>query len=283
MNSEIFELLKQLVISENIQKEVFEYIIEDECSQFGESTPKSITRLALEILDIQAGETVADIGVGTGEFLFNAADLNPRTSFTGFEINSEMHLISLIRNYFRFDKTKSRLSNVEILQSDAFDVALDLQKSSRFDKVFSNYPLGMQLKFSGIGQRYLKNLPERWYSKMIPSSSGDWVFNMLIRDLTENSPHGKALGIMSGGSSWNNTDKAARRYFLDLGIVEYVIALPPRLFDYTNIPVMMIVFSFGHTAVRMIDATQFYHSGRRQNFMDSNDISRVVEALKNRL
>jgi len=271
----IFEELNSLVIDKSISKEVIKTIVEEECSSFEWITPDSVVSLALQILKIKDGETVVDVGSGAGNFLLKGAAANPRAKFTGLEINTGMYLVSLMRNYAHNGNTSD--GNIKILQTDAFDI-VDSEANNRFDKVFANYPIGMQLKFSGVGQRYLKKISEST-SHFRSTNSGDWVFNRLIRDLTVNSPKGKAIGIMAGGSSWNKTDKAERRYFLARGVVECVIALPAKLFNDTGIPVMMIVFSFGNKNVRMIDATQFFQLGRRQNFMNPQQVDQVVKAL----
>lgn len=276
LNSEIFDLLKNFLINENVSIDVLEYIIEVECSSYEFQTPTPIVDLALKILDIKENETVVDVGSGLGNFIFDGALKYPNSNFTGYEINTERYIISLIRNYF--NKSRQEKNNINLVHQDAFDSLFDSKQERKFDKVFANYPVGMQLKFSGIGQRYLKQISNK-FSNMIPSSSGDWVYNMLIRDMTTNSPYGKAVGIMASGSSWNNTDKSARRYFLERGIVESVIALPAKLFDYTSIPMMMIVFSFGNKQVRMIDATTFYNTGRRQNYMDDTHIKKIIEYI----
>lgn len=270
-----FNELRLLLSNMTDSSDILKYIVEEECSSFEWSTPESIVSLALEILDIKEGETVVDVGSGTGTFLLNGVAEKPKAEFTGLEINTVMFLVSLMRNYIHNGDAKN--DNLKIIQTDAFDL-VESDSNKRFDKVFSNYPINMQFKFSGIGQRYLERI-----SNTVPEirslGSGDWIFNRLIRDLTSNTPDGKAVGIMAGGGTWNLTDKFTRRSFLDLGIVECVIALPAKLFKDTNIPVMMIVFSFGNNSVRMIDATAFFKPGRRQNSMNAEHVSQVVEAL----
>lgn len=275
LEQEKYETFKSIIFEEGISREVLQYVIEDECSNYESATPDSIVSLALKLLDIKEGETVVDVGSGSGNFILNGAVANPKSVFTGYEINTELYLVSLMRNY-SCNGNKGD-SNVNLLHADAFDI-VDIKKEIRFDKVFANYPIGMQLKFSGIGQSYMMKINDR-LGLPYSSISGDWLFNLLIRELTEKSPDGKAIGIMAGGSSWNLTDRFVRKYFLDLGIVECVIALPPKLFGTTGIPMMMIMFSFGNLKVRMIDATQFYVPGRRQNSMDMNQIHKVLEAL----
>ncbi|MCM1224549.1 MAG: N-6 DNA methylase, partial [Lachnospiraceae bacterium] len=52
------------------------------------SSPDSISRLAISILDIQDGETVLDSCAGVGSFLVRAYHNQPRARYSGVEMNS---------------------------------------------------------------------------------------------------------------------------------------------------------------------------------------------------
>ena len=92
------------------------------------------------------------------------------------------------------------------------------------------------------------------------TTSSDWVFNALLYDLlTEN---GKAVGIMTNGSTWNSIDMPMRKYFVERKMVEYVISLPGKIFA-TNIATTLIILSHNNDSIRMIGAiiaTVAYHS-----------------------
>ena len=69
-----------------------------------------------------------------------------------------------------------------------------------------------------------------------------------------------------------------RRSLIEDGMVEAVISLPERLFVNTAIPTTMMIFSYGHTSVRMVDATKIFSPGRRQNILSDQDIDRIAQA-----
>lgn len=91
--------------------------------------------------------------------------------------------------------------------------------------------------------------------------------------------NGKAVAIMTNGSTWNSIDIPMRKYFVENGLVECVIALPERMFSSTMIPTTLIVMSHGNQGVRMIDATKHFQQGRRQNEFSDKDIDLLIDAL----
>lgn len=146
----------------------------------------------------------------------------------------------------------------------------------KYDKIFANYPFGLKLRHLGAGMEYLKKLVEQ-YPGISKATSSDWIFNSLIFDMLKD--NGKAVAIMTNGSTWNSIDIPMRKYFVENGLVECVIALPERMFSSTMIPTTLIVMSHGNQGVRMIDATKHFQQGRRQNEFSDKDIDLIIEAL----
>ncbi len=231
-------------------------------------TPKSILNLANKVLNIQNKEKVADIGCGNGAFLIEAWKSEDKAYYYGCEKEPPYANCSNIRTSFL-------KGNFEIQFEDAFNLPKDVSK--RFDKIFSNYPFKVPVRNLQEGKDYLESLEAR-----IPSiskgTSSDWIYNALLCDLlTEN---GKAVGIMTNGSTWNNTDKAIRQYFIENGLVEAIISLPAKLFDETSIPTSMIIMSKGNKSVKLVDATDLFEAERRVNKLSETNIEEILKALK---
>lgn len=227
------------------------------------TTPEYITNLVKGILRIGCGDTVADFGCGYGDFLFSVSQ-EGYTSAYGIEINDDVKQVAEIRSEL-FDIP------IHFEKGDMFK----LDENAKFDKIFSNYPLGLGTKASN-GVDYLDVI-----RKKVPDinrlSSADWVFNSLLIDhISEN---GKAVAIMTNGSTFNMTDSLIREYFIKQGLVEAVIALPAKLFDYTSISTSMIVLSKNNTSVRMIDASGLCSQGRRQNILTEDNIHSILEQI----
>lgn len=228
-----------------------------------QTTPDSLCQLANRLLEIQPGEAVADFGTGKGNFIVDAYSKCPTATYYGNDINTDASAIAYIRATLLGD-------NVTVVQEDMFNMDLN---EKRFDKIFSNYPFGMRLRDLGDGRVYLERDANKFPS-MTQATSSDWVFNTLL--ITCMNIGGKAVGIMTNGSTWNSLDKAIREFFIRKGYVESIIALPDKLFDYTAIPTTMIVFSNGNKSVRMIDTHDICEKGRRQNTLSQANIDEII-------
>ena len=226
-------------------------------------TPDGIIDLALNLMRIEEKESVADLGCGMGCFIAKAATEFTDTMYFGVEINSTSKQIASL-------KCGLISENVNIIQGDMFELC----NSKRFDKVFSNYPFGLQLRNMRGGADYLEDL-KKSFPDIVRATSSDWIFNsLIISTIKEN---GKAIAIMTNGSTWNSTDRPIREYFVRKGFIDTIISLPANLFSYTNIPTTLIVFSHDNKAVRMIDASKVCTKGRRQNVLSNENVSEIVK------
>lgn len=232
-----------------------------------EPTPPSVISLALSILKIQEKERVAEIGCGTAAFIISAFEENPNAQYSGYEINVDRYIAAKMRAELLGE-------NVQICLQDAFSISQE--SNQKYDKVFSNYPFGLQLRNLSGGAEYLKELEQK-YPGISKATSSDWVFNDLLCRIIKDT--GKAIGIMTNGSTWNRNDMPIRKYFAERGMIEAVISMPRKLFSFTNIPTSLVIFSHGNSHIRMVDATNICQQGRRQNEFSSMDIQTIVHAL----
>lgn len=228
-------------------------------------TPACLGRLAAKLLDVAPTDKVADFCCGHGGVAIELAQEELLNPVTGIELKEQVATTAKIRML-------ATGANVDIMAGDVFTIS---DKAQKFDKIFCNYPFGLHLRELGPKHEYLKTV-----AKKVPSvskaTSSDWLFNhLLIDSLNEG---GKAVGIMTNGSTWNTIDRNTREYFVEQGYIECVIALPAKLFASTNIPTTMIVLSHGNEKIRMIDATDVCVKGRRQNLLSDEDIEKIVVA-----
>lgn len=255
------ELLKEA------SAEIFSGIVLYSFSESYESTPSSVINLALSILQIGDKESVAEIGCGIASVIISAFRESPHAQYSGYEINVDRYVVAKMRAELLGE-------NVQICLQDAFSL---LQEStSRYDKVFSNYPFGLQLRNLSGGAEYLKKLEQK-YPGISKATSSDWIFNALLCHIIKDT--GKAIGIMTNGSTWNSNDMPIRKYFAESGMIEAVISMPKKLFSFTNIPTTLVVFSHGNCGVRMVDATNICQQGRRQNEFSQKDVQTITHAL----
>lgn len=231
-------------------------------------TPESVAKLAVKILNICENDCIADLCCGKGSVMLEMHHACPNADISGYEINPLAANIAGIRAY-------ASNSNINVKTCDVFDLP---GEGVHFDKIFSNYPFGMNLRQLGTGQRYLEQIAYN-VPTIRKATSSDWVYNCLIMDLLNHG--GKAIAIMTNGSTWNTIDADTRKYFVDHGFVESVIALPAKLFSSTNIPTTMIVLSHGNDSVHMVDAGDLCIKGRRQNLITDELVEQIYEACHN--
>ena len=157
------------------------------------STPSSIIKLSNKLLDVKAGENVADVCCGRGSYIVSAAMEEPEAIYQGYELNVVNKTAAMIR-------AELLNSHIDISLCDVFSVA-DVKKMPKYDKIFANYPFGLKLRHLGAGMEYLKKLVEQ-YPGISKATSSDWIFNSLIFDMLKD--NGKAVAIMTNGSTWNS-------------------------------------------------------------------------------
>ena len=227
-------------------------------------TPESIINLAREVLCIQDNERVADLGTGQGAFIVSAYDRQPRANYFGIDINTDQTTIAHIR-------AKVLGENVRVEQGDMFQL-----DEPPFEKIFANYPFGMRLQGMRGGIDFLEKIKMQ-FPGLARATSSDWVFNLLI--VSNLKKGGKAVAVMTNGSTWNSLDRPIREYFIREGLIESIIALPERMFEYTTISTTMVVFSHGNTSVRLVNAENLCLRGRRLNEFANEDIEKITYAL----
>ena len=264
------EWMKIVERANNYKREVFVNLAlssEIQDKGYDESTPTSIVRLSERILNCSKKDVVADICCGGGSFIVEHIIKGSGAVVTGYEINVDKIIIAKIRIALLGGKSEVVIGNV-------FETIPESDK--KFDKIFSNYPFGLRLKMLNTDVPYLSGLftDNPAFTK---ATSSDWIFNSLICDaLTQK---GKAVAIITNGSTWNNIDIAARRHFVENGLIESVIALPKNMFSFSGVATSLVVFSHGNKSIRLVDASNTCVQGRRMNMFSDENIEDIVSAL----
>lgn len=232
-------------------------------------TPTGVSQVAVSLLGITNGDVVADFGTGRGSFIRDCYGVAPSASYYGNDINTSSKEIASLR-------AKLLGGNITIKQENIFDMDLE---SLSFDKVFSNYPFGLRIRDIGFERNAAVQVLLKRYPSITKSVSSDWLFNAIL--INSINKAGKAVGIMTNGSTWNSLDKEVRKYFLESGSIEAVIALPERLFENITIPTTMILLSHGNKNVMLVDAHNMCEKGRRINTITENYIHEILACYAN--
>ncbi len=240
-------------------------------NDYVENTPAGIIEIAKSILDIKPDDRFADICCGTGSVAFAIKDAVPDAKVSGFDINADAIALAKIG-------AEMHERDITFEQLDVFNLASnDAMAGYQYDKLFANYPFGLHLNKLEMGKWYKESIESRIPS-ISKATSSDWLFNLLLVDLL--SEDGKAIGIMTNGSTWNMIDTPIRKYFIENGLVECVIALPTRLFYGKGVATSLVVFSHGNKQVRLIDATAQFKAGRRSNVLEDENIDNIICSME---
>lgn len=241
---------------------------EDRDMRFGDDkTPPSISKLACKLFGFGIEDEVADYGIGSAAFAIEAFLNNPTIKLYGIDIKADA--VELAAMKLDVLGCNAALGHVNILDADP--------DSHKFSNIFSNYPFGLRLKEIGFEKNQMLRRISQKHTAITKSVSSDWIFNAAIVECLK--PNGKAIAIMTNGSTWNTLDRTARQHFIENGYIEAIIALPERMFESINIPTTMIVMSEGNERIMLVDATDHCDRGRRFNTFTDEQIEDIAYAV----
>lgn len=226
-------------------------------------TPQSVITLSERLLNLNSEDVALDLCCGTGSFAVDALCNTPLQQIDAVDINTCAMDVLTIRSKL-MDKT------VRLIRNNAFSFS----DGTKYHKIFANYPFMVKAMKD---ETTVKEFLETDKYPLATSRSSDWIFNALVMTLLRED--GKAVVIMTNGSTYNLPDVAWRKFFVEHGFIEKIIALPPALFSLTSIPTTLLVLSYGNEKIRMIDATKIYHSQRRDNYLNDADIALILQSL----
>lgn len=231
------------------------------------STPSYLLNLALSILEIEDTDEVLELCSGKGNFIIEATANGCLSNYTGVELNITEIMISKLR-------TSIIKENYKYILHDALEFRLE----KKVDKIFANYPFMMR---NPAINEYKKRLEESTDlpKDIIIKASSDWLFNLAIMEQLD--VNGKAVVIMTNGSTWNHNDEKIRQYFVENGYIESVISLAPNLLEDTAIPVSLFVLSHNNEKIRLVDAKNLFESEKRKNILTEKNVEDILKMLNN--
>ena len=240
-----------------------------------EGTPESLIKLSNALLEIQTGETIADMGCGKGNFILHTANKYIGAAYFGFDISKEDILIAKIKteiakkyNYIPAD------AEVCFEREDIFELQRELAtpNGKKYNKIFAHYPFNMKRTEVPWGDK-IKDL-----ISLVPSAN--WAFNYLIRTMLKEG--GKGIAVMPSGSAVNGRERKIRQHFLEQGYIEAIISLPSGMLNEASIAISILILSDNPQntkGVYMYEVSS-YQKGRRQNTLTEQDIRKITEEYR---
>jgi type I restriction enzyme M protein len=279
-------LNKELQATKNEFGELMEsllYFYVDEAGRKGGefASPKSITKLLPKLLDIRNGE-VYDGAAGVNQLLINchqhAIQHHGKVKLFGQEKNSKTWALGKV-NLFLSELTESELVLGDTLISPLLKQDHALRK---FDYVVMNPPFSL----SKWGQSKIKDEMLGRFIYGLPSdTNADMAFiSHSIASLDDN---GKAAIVVPHGVLFRGgADAKIRQELLRADLLEAVIGLPPNLFSNAGIPVAVLLFNKNKATERkgkvlFIDASKEYKAQRGQNFLEDEQLNKIVATYTN--
>lgn len=228
-------------------------------------TPAGVTALAGRLLQLQPGDTVADLCSGLGDFAMATCKAFPKITCTAVEKDKKSYVGAVLRTV---------LEGLPITHicGDVLEPTT-IARGKEPNKIFTRVPLRPRYRDLADQVRNYPALSSFFFGEK-RSISAEWVFAVVAA--MRHAPSGRAVVMMPGKGLYNNVDREVRQEFLRRGWIEGVIALPERLLGNSSIGFYLLVLSENNDRVRMVDGTSFFKAERRQNVLTDQHIESIL-------
>lgn len=239
-------------------------------------TPAEIAQLIARLMRPVPGESICDPCCGSGTLLLTCGQFTRENS-----ANEGCNLYGQEKNgsTWAFAKINMALHGEPFTQLEWGDTLRDPKLIvngclQRFNVVVSCPPFNLR----DWGHESAERDPYDRYRRGIPPrSTGDYAFISHMVE-TLNPDNGRmavvvALGVLFRGGA----EQQIRERLLKENLIDAVIALPPKMFLHTGIPVALLVLRKKRTSeqVLFIDASRDYQHGKTQNSLRAEELARI--------
>lgn len=223
--------------NEYILGEIIDKIFDNFSDKQETYSPRKLTNLLVELLDLKPNSKVYDPCCGSGGNLTEAYRYienkyeDKNIKLFGQEINKEEWAISKL-NLFLHNIRKPQISNSDTLKNPAFTTNGALKT---FDYVVGVPPWNMSWTEASLDDSY-----NRFTYGYPPKSSADWLWiQHMLKSLND---EGRMGVILSEGILSSFRTKKFRKKVIEEDLLESIIVLPANLFSYTSIPSCILIF-----------------------------------------
>lgn len=242
--------------TDNLQK-IFQYYYADRKDKCQDYTPESIAKLCASATET-SGLVVYDLCAGSGALTIQKWAQNPSKTFICEELDERVIPLLLfnmaVRNMSGYVIHRNALTLepfecFQLVSDERFSTItrVDAPPDIQADEIVSNPPYNI---------RWDAPTPlladERFLNKPIPPSSNA-NFAFVLTALNRMKPGGRCAFILPCGILDSDPERKVREWLVDFGMVERVILLPGKMFESTNIPTCVMVFSHGNQKIHFFD------------------------------
>ena len=268
----------------------YEFLIKNFASESGRSagefyTPPEVSDLMALLMDPKEGEEICDPTCGSGSLLMKCGKLIQK-NFAGSKkyalfgqeaIGSTWALAKM--NMFLHGEDNHRVEwgdtirNPKLLNED--------ESLKHFDIVVANPPFSLDKWGHGTadGDKY-----SRFKRGIPPKTKGDYAFILHMIETMKPKTGRMAVVAPHGVLFRGSREGDIRKKLIEENLLDTVIGLPEKLFYGTGIPATILIFKKKKIdeKVLFIDASREYLSGKNQNALSGDNISKILKTFKAR-
>lgn len=252
-------------------------------------SPHVLCELVAKIASPKAGDRICDPTCGSAGLLLLAGEEIEKQGSKNYALYGQEKTGSTYNlarmNMFLHGKDSARIEWGDTLNNP---LLLEDDRLMTFDVVVANPPFSLDK----WGDKSLENDKyNRFWRGMPPASRGDYAFISHMIE-TAKAKEGRVVVIVPHGVLFRGSSEGKiREALIKENILDAVIGLPAGLFQTTGIPVAILVFDRSREPggvnenrkdVLFIDASREFVSGKNQNTLSSEHISKIVETYKKR-
>ncbi|MDA7492632.1 N-6 DNA methylase [bacterium] len=267
----------------------YEYLIKYFADSAGKKggefyTPAEVVRTMVQIIEPAEGMSVYDPTAGSGGMLIQAKSYidevggdSRNLELAGQELNGGTWSICKMNLILHGIRNTSGIRNGDTLREPMHQDGGEIRK---FDRVIANPPFAQNAP-----KRADMTFPERFHT-ITTGKKADLMFvQHMVASLKSD---GKMAVVMPHGVLFRGgEEKSCRQTFIDQGVLEAVIGIPPGLFYGTGIPACLLIINKQGSAQRdsvlFINADREFRSGKNQNTLRSEDIEKITNVYHNQL
>ena len=238
-------------------QKIFQYYYADRKDKKQDYTPASIAKLCSAITEIN-GKIVYDICAGSGALIIKKWAQNPNKTFICEELDERVIPLLLFNMAVRnmtgwvINRNSLTLETVAVyclVSGERFSNITKEENLPEFaaDEIVSNPPYNIKWDAPEplLADRRFRGRP------IPPSSNANFAF--VLTALSRMKPSGRCAFILPCGVLSSDYEKEVRKYLIESGMIEQVVVLPGKMFESTDIPTCVIIFSYGNRSIKFYD------------------------------
>lgn len=278
---------------------VYEYLIGQFASHAGKKagefyTPHEVSLLMSEIIADHLKDRkeikIYDPTSGSGSLLINigkaSAKMNEGTQIKYYaqELKENTYNITRMNLIMRGISP----ANMTVRNGDTLDKDWPFFKEGDFENTYDPLYVDAVVSNPPYSQNWKPHKDKRFNEYgLAPKGKADFAF--LLHDLFHLQKDGIMTivlphGVLFRGSSDDNSEGSIRKNLIEKNNLDTIIGLPADIFFGTGIPTIIMVLKKEKTDsnVLIIDASKHFIKADKKNKLQSSDIKRIVDAVKER-